>query len=149
MEEKAEPTKEYFRCGRIGHIRADCRAKTYLNGGLPKPAPKGKEVGSCEEEQETSQNVPLVTTDLGSFEVLSDHGDTEDDSEESSFFDEQSDSPWARNAPKSISSARGCTSVNFPVCSVCHKLGCVQPTVANYSSLMKDFVVDTSVIFRY
>ena len=26
--------KEGFRCGRIGHIRADCRAKTHLNGGL-------------------------------------------------------------------------------------------------------------------
>ena len=37
-------------------------------------------VGSCEEEkQETSQNVPLGTIDLGTFEVLSDHGDTAED----------------------------------------------------------------------
>ena len=84
---KSRTDKECFRCGRIGHIRADCRAKTHLNGGPPKPAPKGKGVVSCEEEeQETSQNVPLETTDLGPFEVLSDHGDTEEDGEESSFF---------------------------------------------------------------
>ena len=38
----------------------------------PKSAPKGKGAESCEEEQpETSQNVPLGTIDLGSFEVLS------------------------------------------------------------------------------
>ena len=69
--------------------------------------------------------------DLGSFEVPSDHGDTEEDGEESSFFDcwdeqsavlQQAD-PWAWNAPKSISSAKGCTSVNFPACSVCQKFG--------------------------
>ena len=47
---------------------------------LPKAVPKVKGDGSCEEEQpETSQNVPLVTIDLGSFEVLSDHGDTIED----------------------------------------------------------------------
>ena len=117
--------------------------------------------------QETSENVPLGTIDLGSFEVLSDNGDTvEDDvvvesSEEAPgtmpplplalwfkktktskhsepwqrlprrrrvfFFvcwdwrHEQSDvlqqaDPWAQNAPKSVSSAKGCFSVNFPVC---------------------------------
>ena len=72
--------KECFRCGRIGHIRADCRAKTHLNGGPPKSAPKEKGVGSFEEaEPETSQNVPLETIDLGSFEVLSDHGDAVQD----------------------------------------------------------------------
>ena len=42
--------------------------------------PKGKGVGRYEEEeQETSQNVPLGTIDLGSFEVLSDHGDAVED----------------------------------------------------------------------
>ena len=57
---KGRTDKECFRCGRIGHIRADCRAKTHINGGPPKSAPKGKGVGSCEEEEpETSQNVPL------------------------------------------------------------------------------------------
>ena len=56
----------------------------------PKSAPKGKGVGSCEEEDpETSQNVPLGTIDLGSFEVLSDHGDTqEDDGDVDEFFEE-------------------------------------------------------------
>ena len=180
---KGRTDKECFRCGRIGHIRADCRAKTHINGGPPKSAPKGKGVGSCEEEEpETSQNVPLGTIDLGSFEVLSDHGDAEDDGdveefleeatgtmsppppaswvksietskhnemdckkfrkpcngdrrdEESPFFDcwdgkhEQSDAlqqmdPWA---PKSTPNVKSCLSVNFPVCSVCQKLGVYQ-----------------------
>ena len=40
----------------------------------PKSAPKGKGVGNCEDEEtQTSQNVPLVTIDLGSF-----HGDEVD-----------------------------------------------------------------------
>ena len=113
---KNRTDKECFRCGRIGQIRADCSAKTHS-------APKGKGVGSCEEEdEETSQNVPLGTIHLGSFEVLSDHGDTEEDGEQSDVF-QQAD-PWARNAPKSISSAKkGYISVNFPACSVCQKLG--------------------------
>ena len=39
-----------------------------------------KGVGSCEDEEtETSQNVPLGTIDLGSFEVLADHGDAVED----------------------------------------------------------------------
>ena len=71
--------RESFRCGRIGHIRADCRAKTHINGDLPKSAPKVKSVGNCEDEEtETSQNVPLGTIELGSFEVFSDHGDEVD-----------------------------------------------------------------------
>ena len=74
--------RECFRCGRICHIRADCRAKTHINGGSPKSAPKWKSVGNCEDEEtETSQNVPLETIDLGSPEVLSDHGDAVDDDE--------------------------------------------------------------------
>ena len=76
---KGKTDRECFRCGRIGHIRADCRAKTLINGGPQKSAPEGKSVGNCEDEEtETSQNVPLGTIDLGSFEVLSDHGDEVD-----------------------------------------------------------------------
>ena len=82
---KGKIDKECFRCGRIGHLRADCRAKTHINGGPPKYAPKGKSVGNCEDEEtETSQKMPLGTIDLGSFEVLSDHGD-EVDGDESTF----------------------------------------------------------------
>ena len=78
--EQGRADKECFRCGRSGHIRADCRAKTHLDGGPPKSAPKGKCAGNCEDErQETSQHVPLETIDLGSFEVLSNHGDTVED----------------------------------------------------------------------
>ena len=142
-------------------------------GDLPKSALKGKSVGNCaDEETETSQNVPLGTIDLGSFEVLSDHGDEVDGDEstyettemmpplppgswfkrtetlcwkfrkpcnedhrdeEDPFLDcwdgkqEQFDvlqqmDPWAR--PKSVPDVKGCLSVNFPVFSVCQKLGC-------------------------
>ena len=77
---KGKTDKECFRCRRIGHIRADCRAKTHVNGGPPKSAPTGKSVGNCEDEEtETSQNVPFGTIDLGSFEVLSDHGEEEEE----------------------------------------------------------------------
>ena len=84
----------------------------------------------------------LGTIDLRSFEVLSDHGDFEEDGEESSFFncwDEQSGvlqqaDPWARTAPKSVPSAKGCISVNFLVCSVCQKLGVYSHNSASYSS---------------
>ena len=62
-------TEECFRCGRIDHTRADCRAKTHIIGGLPKSAPTGKGVGSCVEGTETSQHVPLGTIDLGSFDL--------------------------------------------------------------------------------
>ena len=56
---KGKTDRECFRCGRIGHITADCRAKTHINGRPPKSAPKGKSVRNCEDEEtETSQNVP-------------------------------------------------------------------------------------------
>ena len=45
-------------------------------------------------------------------------------------FLQQAD-PWAQKAPKFLSGAKGCQSVNFLVCSVCQKLVCVHPTVAN------------------
>ena len=77
---KVNTDKECFRCGRIGHIRADCRARTHVDGGLRKSAPRGKGVGNCEEEeQQSSQDVPVGIIDLGSFEVLSDHGETTED----------------------------------------------------------------------
>ena len=86
---KGRTDKEGFFCGRIGHIRADFRAKTHINGGLPKSAPNGKGVGNCEEEDpEISQNVTLGIIDLGSFEVLSDHGDAEDDGDVGEFSEE-------------------------------------------------------------
>ena len=77
---KGKTDRECYRCGRFGHIRTDCRAKSHINGGPPKSAPKGKGVANCEDEEtETSQNVPLGTIDLASFEVLSNHGDDVDD----------------------------------------------------------------------
>ena len=56
------------------------------------------------------------------------------DGEESSFFDcwdKQSDilqqaDPVAQNAPKSVSRAKICLSVNVHVCSLCQKLGVYQ-----------------------
>ena len=62
---RAKTGKECFRCGRVGHIRADSRAKTHVDGEPPESAPRGKGVGNCEEEkQESSQNVPLGMIDL-------------------------------------------------------------------------------------
>ena len=63
---------------------------------------------------------------------VSKHGNPE--SEVSSFFDcwdwrhQQSDilqraGSWAHNDPTTVSSAKGCLSVNLSVCSVCPKLG--------------------------
>ena len=79
---KGKTDRKCFRCGRIGHIRA---AKSHINGAHPQSAPKEKSVGNCEDkETETSQNVPLGTIDLGSFEVLSGHGD-DMDGDESTF----------------------------------------------------------------
>ena len=76
---KGETDRECYRCGRVGHIRTDCRTKSHINGGPPKFAPKGKDVASCEDEEtETSRDVPLGTIDLASFEVLSNHGDDVD-----------------------------------------------------------------------
>ena len=34
--------RECFRCGRIGHIRADCKAKTHINGGPQHLRPMGR-----------------------------------------------------------------------------------------------------------
>ena len=78
--EKGKTDRECYRCGRVGHIRTDCRVKSHINGGPPKSAPKGKGVASYEDEEtEISQNLPLGTIDIASFEVLSDHGDNADD----------------------------------------------------------------------
>ena len=144
---KGETDKECFRFGRIDHIRADCRAKTHINGGLPKFAPKGKSVGNRkDEETETSQNVPLGTIDLGSFEVLSDHCD-EVDGDESKFETTELMPPlpldsWFKRKETPCGKFRKlgneddqdeedpfldcCFSVNFFVCSVCQKMGVYQ-----------------------
>ena len=68
---KGKTDRECFRCGRIGHIRAECRARTHTKG-RPKSAPKGKGVGNCEDEEKRPH------TKRWSFEVLSDHGDEVD-----------------------------------------------------------------------
>ena len=39
---KSRTDIERFHCGRIGHIRADCRARTHVNGGPRTSAPKEK-----------------------------------------------------------------------------------------------------------
>ena len=83
---KVEPTKIFFAVGALATSELIAEQRLTLTEDTRNLHTKGKGVGSCEEEeQETSQNVPLGTIDLGSFEVLSDHGDTEEDGEESSF----------------------------------------------------------------
>ena len=56
----------------------------------PEICTQRKGVGSCKEEDpEASHIVPLKTIDLGSFEVLSDHGDAEDDDVDVDDFSEE------------------------------------------------------------
>ena len=169
---RSKTDQESFGCGRVGHIRADCRATTDVNGGPPKSAPRGKGVRNCEEEEQGfSQDVPLGIIDLGllkycqitatawktilllmnpqkNSQVPGSRGQGQQGTqtgsfcniamataaEESPFFDcwdwrcgqsdtlQQTDTS-AQNVPTSISSAKGCLSVNFPHCSVCQKLG--------------------------
>ena len=56
---KGRTDKECLRCGRIGHIRADCRAKTHLNGGPPK---SGLEVArkKSKKHRKTCRLGPLI-----------------------------------------------------------------------------------------
>ena len=81
------------------------------------------------------------------------NGDRRD--EESPFFDcwdgkhQQSDvsqqvDPWARKAPKSVPSVKSFLSVNFPVCSVCQKLGVYQhlPSKAPQHDISSEEKVD-------
>ena len=78
MEVKVEPTKNVSAGTHWSH-QSGLQSQD-INGGHPKSAPKGKGVGSCEDEEtETSQNVPLGAIDLGVFEVLSDHVDAVED----------------------------------------------------------------------
>ena len=52
---KGKTDRECFRCGRIGLIRADCRAKPHISGGPPKICAQIESVGNCEDEEtETS-----------------------------------------------------------------------------------------------
>ena len=84
--EKGKTDRECFRCGRLGHTRADCRAKTHINRRPTKTAPEGKSVGNCKDEEPRPHKMChwVETIDLRSFEVLSDHGD-EMDGDESTF----------------------------------------------------------------
>ena len=172
---KGKTDKECFRCGRIGHIRADCRAKTHVNGGPQNLRRKGKvseilrtkkqkphkmchwgpsiqgplrycqsdhgdEVDADETTFETTELMPPLPPDswfkrtetlCGKFRKPGneDHRDEEDpfldrwDGEQEHLDVSQQMDPWARNAPNSVPDVKGCLSVNFPVCSVCQKMG--------------------------
>ena len=64
--------------------------QSHVNGGPPKSAPRGTGVGNCQdEEKETQGNVPLHTIELGSREVLYDHGHTTEDIEDIDEFPEE------------------------------------------------------------
>ena len=66
---KGRTDRECFRCGRIGHIRADCKSqKSRQWRDSQNLRRKEKSVGNCEDkETETSQNVSLGTIDVGVF----------------------------------------------------------------------------------
>ena len=83
-------TQNVSGAGAFATSELDCRAKSHVNGGPRKSAPRGNGVGNCQdEEQETQGNVPLSTIEWRSFEVLSDHGHTTEDIEDMDEFPEQ------------------------------------------------------------
>ena len=74
---RAKPTKNVFGVDAFATPEKIAEPRTYVNGGPPRSAPRTKALEIMrEEEQESSQNVPLGILDVGSCEVLSDHGET-------------------------------------------------------------------------
>ena len=45
--------RKCYRCGREGHIRPDCTAKSHVDGGPPRAAPRSKAAGALEAEATT------------------------------------------------------------------------------------------------
>ena len=87
---KVKLTQNVSSAGALATSELDCRAKSHVNGGPRKSAPRGNGIGNCQdEEQETHGHVPLSTIELRSFEVLSDHGHTTEDIEDIDEFPEE------------------------------------------------------------
>ena len=61
---KGKIDRECYRCGRIGHIRADCRAKTHINGGPRNSHPKEKVLEVARKKNQKHRNMchwgPLI-----------------------------------------------------------------------------------------
>ena len=86
--------KEYFRCGRKGHIRPDCRVVKYINGGPPKEhKKKGSNLEGSESCEEYLQPIELCPIELtNGFGELAE----EEDEEEGEDTDEEMESPEVR-----------------------------------------------------
>ena len=90
VEGRVEPTKTVSAADALVTSERIAEPRLTFMEDHPTSAPKGKGAGSCEEEKpETSQNVPLETIDLGSFEVLSDRGDAAEDDVDVDEFSEE------------------------------------------------------------
>ena len=71
--------RKCFRRGREGHIRPDCTAKTHVDGGAPRPAPRSKGAGSLDTENGSPSggdegNLGLGHLELNALAVKGDRG---------------------------------------------------------------------------
>ena len=95
---KSNTDKECTQCGRVGHIRADCRDKTHVNGeDLRNLRPREKVLEIVRKKSTNHRKMchwALLIWVL--FEVLSDHGETIEDDV---VVDESSDEPTGTMPP--------------------------------------------------
>jgi len=61
--------RKCFRCGREGHIRPDCNAKTHIDGGAPRPPPRTKGAGSLDTDVAPAANGEESNVGLGLLEL--------------------------------------------------------------------------------
>ena len=143
-EEGRVKLTECFRCRRIVHIRADCRAKPHINAGVPSSAPKGKSVGNFEDHGKEVDVDDSTCETTETMPPLQDHRDEEYpfldcwDGKQEQFDALQQVDLWARNAPKSEPDVKGCLTVSLPVCSVCQKLDIFQLKRHSMTSQVKE-----------
>ena len=72
---------ECYRCGRLGHRRAQCTWSTHLDGGKPRPAPPPRQAGNMEEDSKfpVPPVIEAATIEINAFD--DDSGDVGSDLE--------------------------------------------------------------------